>query len=210
MRFFKHKEIIQYGICKHGEIMPSMTTALMAYPEILPFKDIPEIKGQYVFLIKDYVQDGLSMLIEHVGDEMRVQFGDWDGHVIDATDTKHKYYNVIASLINDKFSDIVALLKMIGVKQLQLYFSLTEGKLMLVDIRRAVNSFCSPGMVKDVFGKLVDTQIIVDKPLFITDEVFNNIKTKQGIFKQPLILKPSAFKTTVRGKDLYPMYARIS
>jgi hypothetical protein len=79
------------------------------------------------------------------------------------------------------------------IQQAEFYFS---GEL-LVDVRLTADKFAGPGMVKDLFGKVVRTQ-----------EVMKIAAANERDMTVPAILKPSVFKTMVVGEDVIPLYCR--
>jgi len=88
-----------------------------------------------------------------------------------------------------------ALMEKARIPQAQFYFSGDK----LVDIRTHLNKFVGPGMLRDLCGKVLPTQDIVDiQPL--SKDVLAGIN-------RCVILKHSSFKVIVRGNQMIPMYA---
>jgi len=168
---------------------------LLSYPEILPLSEIPEIKGRAVYLIKDYSKNGLSVIVDR-SDDIRIIAGDWDGNFI-GNNSNHKFWPDFLWFM-EYCPKIITILKTISVPKMQLYFS----GLMLVDIRISLNKFTGPGMLKDLFGKIIKTQDIISvKP--ITEELYQELINGKY---QSLIVKTSVFKTVIRGKKMLPLY----
>jgi hypothetical protein len=188
---------------------------LLSYPEVLQLRDVPELKDQFVYPIEYYSLNGLAVVVtrDKQGDNFLVSltFGDWDANIVDLTqqddDNSTNYWgkHYLA-----KYSDkVLAVMKHIGLSRAELYFSIANNDLILTDIRTHINKFTGPGMVEDLFGKVVPTQRKVVSPLILDEETLDKINKGKRPFNQSMILKPSRFKTITRGKALLPMYALV-
>lgn len=182
--------------------------SLLAYPEVLNLSNIPEIRGQYVYVIKDYNLDGLSVLIKRHDDAVYVTMGDWDGRQIDLSDGKNPLQAAAITFVQDYSSKFVAMMKSLRINQLLFYISVKDNDWQLVDLRASLNKFYGPGMVQDLFSKIFPTQEVV-KIIQLDDPTVEAINRGEGSYAGNLILKCSKFKTIARGKNLLPLYARI-
>lgn len=175
---------------------------LLSYPTILDITNCPEIHGQFVYGIRAYSEYGIAILIYRHDEKVVIKIGDFNGNVIQQG---HEYYSKTNYFMEKYANKFVALMSHIGLKQAIFYLS--DGD-RLVDVRLSLNKFVGPGMIKDVFEKLIETQEIIK--IFKFDDIVNKKAEKhEGIFSKPIFLKTSYFKTLQREKNLYPLYAKI-
>lgn len=179
------------GFGMHKELAP------LSYPKILKVGEVPEIKSMFVYPIKAYRQDGISITFNNVNGDIALKFSDWDGR------------NISKSVSDDMISKygqrLTALVVAAKIQQAQLYLS--DG--VLVDVRTHVDNFIGPGMINDVFSKVIPTQTILGKPFVLDDEALKSVIQHKPPFVGPMILKTSLFKTIIRGKSLIPLYALV-
>lgn len=167
----------------------SDTPNLLSYPPIAHIDSVPEIKERLVYLIEGYELNGISVLLFFENGALGMKIGDWDGNLLSEREIKNNPIAQNATLLCE-------LMAKARIKQAQFYFS-NNGK--LVDIRTHLNHMVGPGMLRDLCGKIVPIQDIVDvQPL--TQEVLNGID-------RYIILKHSSFKVIVREGEMVPMYA---
>jgi len=203
MQSSEHKEIISSGTSKVPDAL--------AYPRILMLKDVPEVEGQFVYVLKAYPEDGLAITIfrDVKEGEVYLSINDFDGNPIDLTNENHKYQWAAMDFAQNDSSKFVAIMKSAGIQKVILYVSVDDEDLRLVDMRISLNKFYGPGMIKDLFGKIYPTQEII-KTISLDENVLNAVKRGEGSYKGNLILKCSKFKTIIRGKEMLPLYARIA
>lgn len=180
---------------------------ILAYPPLLKLVDVPEMKGQYVYVIRGYPDEGFSIVIKRdpKNDRVRVLTGDFSGNNIAADSTLD---GRVAELLAEKAPTLIAMLKLVGVQQIILYFAAAVTGLVLVDVRLSLDKFCGPGMVRDLFSKVLPIQEVV-KIVQLDEPTLADIEAGVGEFAGPLILKCSMFKTMTRNKDLLPLYAVV-
>lgn len=182
--------------------------SLLSYPEIINLRDCPEVSNHLVYVIKKYNEDGLSVLIKrHPKDQVSVSFGDFDGNMIDITNTNHRYHSAINLFLSKYNNKFVTLMKLINLPQAIFYISVNDTKLVLVDIRLGLDKFSGPGMIRDVFKNIIDTQEVVSI-VHLDDNNLQLIKSHTGQYNHDLIIKTSIFKTIDRGNKVLPAYAR--
>lgn len=183
---------------------------VLSYPEVLKLSEVPELSNQYCYVIKAYPLDGLSVVAARVktdkGMQINWKFGDWDGNEINVLGTDHSA-DWVQKFLSDHSSKILSMMQSIHLYHAQFYFSIVNDDLCLVDIRTALNKFTGPGMVQDIFGKIVPTQTIIDKPVLFDEETLEKVATASKPYDCKVIIKPSLFKTIVRNKAMMPMYA---
>ena len=197
--------------------------SILPYPNILSLEDIEEdIKGQFVYVIKGYVEEGLAVVIKRgdskSDDFVYLKIGDFDGNDIDLTDESHPLQQAALFFAEQVSADFVEMMRILKISQVLIYVSVSdvavdasgnyEAEWKLVDLRTSLNKFYGPGMIKDLFSKVFPTQEVI-KVTSVTDEVLSAIYKNEGSFKGDLILKCSKFKTIERGNELLPLYASI-
>jgi hypothetical protein len=144
--------------------------ALLKYPQPLDFNE-KSIKDRYCYVIEDYGRDGISILIafDDQSNQFVVRAGDWEGRIFDLK--SDDFGTVIAQAFMQKdVHKFMKTMRLMSFKQAQYYFAVNKTGIILVDIQLSMNKFASPGMVRDIFGKIYPTQSVGD-----------------------IILKPSAF-----------------
>lgn len=182
--------------------IPQLPT-LLSYPKILTLDEVPELMGKFVYFVRAYPLQGIAVLIVRQKDEVFMRIGDWDGKVINPMESE------AATTFVKKFSPhFISLMSSAKIQQAVFYLSVNGSDIRLVDIRTSLNKFSGPGMVRDLFGKIMDTQDVV-KIDNLTPEVLTAIKNNEGSYTGSLIVKPSAFRTIDRTKVMYPMYGIV-
>jgi len=182
----------------------------LPYPGILPFSDVPELMGKLAYIIKEYSECvSLNVLLNE--EDVCVRVGDWDGNVIDITDDSEKA-KVGMELIDNYLNNLLGMMQCVKLSQALFYIARYENELCLVDLRLSLNKFSSPGMIRDLFSKVIRTQEVT-KIVSLDKETMEAIVAGKGAYSGNLILKSSAFETiereTPQGNALYPLYAKI-
>lgn len=182
----------------------------LAYPKILELEDVPEIEGQFVYVIRKYPEDGLAITISRdlKNDEVYLAINDWDGQPIDLTNENHSYQWAALDFAMHDSSNFVAIMRSANIHKMILYVSVDEEELKLVDLRTSLNKFYGPGMIRDLFAKIYPTQEVI-KTISLDENVLKAIKDGKGSYEGNLVLKCSKFKTITREKELFPLYAKI-
>ena len=83
-------------------------------------------------------------------------------------------------------------MQLIKIEQAQFYFAI-EDELTLVDMQLSLNKFAGPGMIKDIFGKIMKTQEII-KTEIIDNRAIEFINKGTGSYEGNLVIKPSRFR----------------
>lgn len=184
---------------------------LLAYPSILTLDECPGIKGIFSYIIEHYGSDGLALMVirDKSKDEVRVQLGDWKGNIVDLDDKKHALAEICRSFLDEYGKKMVYMLRLADIERAIFYITInTDRKFKLADVRISYNKFIGPGMLRDVFGKMIE----VPKTLEIcnlNDDVLDAIKDGSGSLGGSLILKPSRFRTVDWNGAINPMYVEI-
>lgn len=180
---------------------------LLPYPKILIFNDYKKnFKNLLCYIIKPYELNGISAVVNRAHDSVMIRFSDFSGNQIDINDDKYKIYSEQIDKYINFVSDFMKYARIINA---QYYFSISDSKIILVDIRIAPNKFCSHGYVRDFFGRGVKVVEDIIKPINITDEVMENISNGVEPFNQRVFIKPTSFKFIVEGVNAIPLYAEV-
>lgn len=180
---------------------------ILSYPKALPLAEVPEMRGQYVYVIRGYIDEGFTLVVRRdtVNDRVNILVGDFGGNNIA---TGEQLDGRIAEFLVAKVPNLVGMLKLLKIEQIIFYLAISGTGLMLVDVRLSLDKFCGPGMVRDLFSKVMDIQQTI-KIVQLDEPTLEAIKAGEGEFSGPLILKCSRFKTITRGQDLLPLYATV-
>lgn len=173
---------------------------ILSYPPVNEYKDTPEINDIFVYVIKAYELNGLSVLIENYNSTISWKFGDWDGNQLNINDP------MIYEFITKYSNKIELLIKHARINQIQLYLS----NMVLVDARTHLNKMLSPGMLNDLFSGIIPTQEVIGKPIIFSGDNANDIIKGSDKYAPDIILKPSKFKTIIRAQTLIPLYALVN
>jgi len=184
--------------------------SLIAYPRVLELKQIPEIKEQFVYVIKGYVEQGLTIMVyrDLNSGEVFLSIGDFDANPIDLSNESNPLQKFAIEFARNDSPRIIGLMKVARISKLILYIAVYGEEPILVDLRTSQNKFYGPGMIRDLFSKVYPTQEVV-KTIALNQNTMEAINRGEGSYQGDLILKTSAFKTITRGNELLPMYAKV-
>lgn len=177
---------------------------ILPYPEIQDLSELDVLKDQFVYLIKEFPQSGLSVVIHREAGHLCIRFGDFEGNVLGPDDELVKKVNEKYGDIGSILSILIHMTKLTGVKQAQYYLS-SDDELRLVDMRVSLNKFTGPGYIRDFFPR-IPTQEIIKAGVILDQEVIDKILEDDIKY----IIKPSKFKFIMRDKAPVPMYGKIS
>ena len=183
----------------------------LAYPRILDLEDIPEVQGQFVYIIKGYPENGLAITIARdiKSGEVYLAINDFDGNPVDLTDENHPYQWAALDFAQQDSSKFVSIMRSASIQKIILYISVDGNELKLVDLRGSLNKFYGPGMINDLFSRIYPTQEVI-KVTALDEQVLDAIKRGEGSYAGDLVLKCSKFKTIIREKEMLPLYARVT
>lgn len=183
--------------------------ALLTYPKPLDFASTPNVEGQYCYIIKHYGDAGLSVLIKREEENIVVVCGDWLGNALDLN-ADDPLVKIARDFIARDMPTFLQTMKLVGFEQAQFYFAIHDSGLTLVDLQLSMNKFASPGMIRDIFGKMYHTQD-VRKIEVIDDRVMAALKRGTGTYEGDLILKPSRFRVhhLPDNAGVIPFYVQI-
>lgn len=197
----KHTETQQSGLSE----LPS----ILSYPEILNFDQVPEIKGQFVYVIEDYPDQGLAIMIKRNDGLVHLGLGDWEGQTIDFEKSDHPLYPAAHLFATEHAPKFIEMMRLLKIDQLMVYIAVGQDDWELVDLRASLDKFYGPGMIRDLFSAVFPTQTI-RTIVSLDDSALQALTKGKGSYEGDLVLKCSKFKTIVREKRLLPLYARVT
>jgi len=160
---------------------------ILSYPIIPTISDCPEIIGQFCYIIEPY-KPGIAVVVKIDGDEQGTAFGDWNGVSIGPS---IPIWPVAAKFLADYNIAVGQLARQIKIQQFELFIA-EDGR--LIDVQLEINRFVGPGMLRDLFNKIMPTQVITE--IAVVDE--SKIKVLKSC-----VLKPSRIKMSSRNAPLY-------
>jgi len=188
-----------------AEISGTSKSDFLSYP-IMLLTDDDIIVDKFCYIIKHY-HDGFSCLIERdtTDDNIAIRFGEWDASIIDLN-KQHEKLAHITSFCSDYVVKFIEIMKYTSINKMMCYFYIgSNNELILCDVRISYNKFIGPGMLNDIFGKIIKTQEVIEIST-ISSNILDDIKHKNGKYNCDVILKPSRFKTTTYNEDIIPLY----
>ena len=181
---------------------------LLPLPLPITVDEFMGIRGMFCYVIEHYGRAGLALLIHRDGDNVQFVIGDWEGNTIPLDDPKHPLRAAANACLNAVSIMAYQVLKHIRVDQAIFYFAISDDKFILVDVRLSLNKFVGPGMLQDVFGKLLETQKVITIAV-LDDAIMDSVLVGRDLFSPSLILKPSRFRFATLGNDPIPLYVEV-
>jgi hypothetical protein len=136
--------------------------------------------------------------------------GDWKGNNIDIINSEEQLAVLGLKFMQNDLTKFLETMRLIGIEQVQFFFAIDDDELVLVDMQVAYNKFASPGMVRDIFGRIYRTQDII-KTEIIDERAVEAIKRGAGSYEGNIILKPTRFRMYHEAIDnsFQPLYVEI-
>lgn len=194
---------------------PRPLPKVLSYPKMHSLdKFLPLVKDRLCYVIRDYGNIGISVLIvrDQKRDKITVLCGDWYGNNLDL-DSNASDPLVQASLVfvNEDLQLFIKIMQTIRVDQAQFFLAIDNGQLVLTDIQVSVNKLAGPGMIRDIFGNIYRTQEVL-KIETLDDRAIEYLEKGTGNYGGDLVIKPSRFTTFSPGNDddIAPLYIRIT
>ena len=161
------------------------------YPQFFNVKEYVRLfNNLYSYVINPYsLENGYSLYIGFRDEYVFVRVSDFKSNEFKLSDPKLK---VVLKYV-DKLSNIMKTSK---IREACYYFS-DYNKPVLVDVMISANKFLGPGMIKDIYSKVIPTQEILEIVVISTDN-FSNYNGK--------FIKPSRFKYVIEDKEFRPLY----
>lgn len=176
---------------------------ILSHSDVLGIDNVPEILGKFCYVLESYPNTGFSLLLYRDSGNINFKFGTFDGTEIDVLNNT-KYRNYIDKVFK-KVGEYIRLLKLVNVSQLQLYFTIKNNKLFVIDARTHFNKFLGPGMVKDIIAKCGVPFVKVLSTEQIDQDIIDRLKSTG----EQYVIRPSYPKMIVRDGILEPLQARI-
>jgi hypothetical protein len=186
--------------------------SLLSLPRPIPIEDYDGIAGLFCYVIKHYGYSGVACLISRdtKQDQISIAIGDWKGNIVDLSDKKHALIEVAYRFIDKHGDGLTRLMHAIQLTQAIFYFvPKNNGEFILVDLRMSLNKFVGPGMLRDIFGSVVETQDVIEVA-HLDEPRLKSIREGKGIYSGSLILKPSKYRSITVGNNQSPLYIEIA
>jgi len=182
---------------------------LLKYPKITNLDDNTPLRDIFCYIIRHYGDSGISILVHRDPnkDQTGIIFGDWDGNTIDLS-LSNDISKMCKVFAKTELVKLIEIMKLIGITQSQYYFSTQNDSLTLCDMQLSLNKMAGPGMIRDIFSKVVKTQEVL-KTEIIDDRVINAIKQGNGSYEGNIIIKPSKFRLSPSKDNYTPLYAEL-
>ena len=179
----------------------------LPYPKLCAFDDIKELNKVYCYVIKKYPLSGIGLTVIRQEGNICIRVSDFAGNLLDVSSQNHIYNSCINEVMIKYTPRIVLTMKLSGIPKAMFYFANIE-KPILVDMRLSINKFCGPGFLQDIFGKQgIPIQEQIGSPVVLDEEIIEKLCEGHGDYSHgKFIIKPSAFKSIMRGDQLLPMY----
>jgi len=189
---------------------------VLKYPNLINFDTHGEVvRNIFSCIFPHYGYDGLSVLIYRQPkpkENVVVLCGDWLGNKLDIVDVPNpsRMTELASEFLTNDAIRFFELFNVIGIAQAQLFFAIDDDGLLLVDVQLSLNKFASPGMVKDIFGKVYRTPNAV-KIEMLDDRAMEYIGKASGSYEGDLIIKPNNFRMFYdeNTSEYSPMYIEV-
>jgi hypothetical protein len=101
------------------------------------------------------------------------------------------------------------MMKLMKLEQAQFFLAILD-ELTLVDVQVAYNKMAGPGMVRDIFSKLINTQEVI-KSEIVDERAIDAILRGVGSYAGDIILKPTRFRLyhDEATNSFQPMYIEV-
>lgn len=194
----------QSGLSRLPKLLPS--------PKLITLDAAPPIQGLLCYVISHYGTSGISVLIyrEPKKDDCTVLCGDWQGNPIDlVTKSPNRLTERAYAFVQNDLQAFLKLMHTARIEMAQFFFAIGPNGLILVDIQKSQNTLVGPGMIRDLFSNICQTQE-VRKVEVIDDRAYEYLQRGTGTYDGDIIIKPSKFRTvTQTGAAHQPLYVEI-
>lgn len=178
----------------------------LAAPKLLSFDDGSIIQNIYCYILRHYGDDGIGVLYYTQGEDICIQFGDWNGNLLDLNDVNNSLVKISQNYLHNLNASVYNLLHTMAVTQAQLFLN---KELILVDMQIAINKLAGPGMLQNLFGRIIQVPEVLGIEI-IDQRAIDAIEAGSGIYTGNIILKPSRFRHFQLPNQKYtPLYVQI-
>lgn len=146
----------------------------------------------FVYIIKRYnYEEGYNLYIGFRKNNILIRIADFDSNVIDLKNNEDQNVKEIL-----KFTESLSrIMQLIRIQDASFYFEKNE--LKLIDVMISINKFVGPGMLIDLFGKILPIQKTIEIKM-LDEEVINEYKGN--------IVKPSRYRHIIYNQIARPLY----
>jgi len=193
----------QSGIFKVPKVLP--------YPKYYDHTELRRLEHIYCYVQKHPGSVDLTVLIyrDTQKDDVYTVFSDASGNLIELESDATPLGNTSRKFVKDELVNYVRLMNIIKIEQAQYHFSIVDDSLTLVDVRTSLNKCVSPGLIEDVFGKLVNT-LKTKNTVILNPSVIDAIIQGQGSYEGNLLIRPSRFRLNDDDPiNFAPLYVEI-
>ena len=191
----------------NGKLQQYKLPEYLAAPKLLDFGDGSIVKNIYCYILRHYGSTGIGVLYYANGEDIIVQFGDWNGRLLDLNKTQEPLVRAAQTYLCSLNTAIYNLLHTMAVPQAQLFLT---SELVLVDIQVAINKLVGPGMLQNLFGRIVKIPEVLGIEI-IDQRAIDAIDAGSGMYAGNIILKPSRFRHFQLSNQKYtPLYAQVN
>jgi len=177
----------------------------MTTVQIPDFVDYPEFfvvnKNDHLFnelfcyIVEPYPFDGVNLYVGFREDCVIMRIADFKSNEID-----HEQFSDFDKGVLELSNSVIDVMRHSRIIEASYYFANCNGKPVLVDMMVSANKFVGPGMLRDLFGKTLDTQKVIDIKKLNNEEIDSN---------KGNLVKPSRFRCLMDGRMPRPQYGVI-
>jgi hypothetical protein len=193
----------QSGTFKVPKVLP--------YPKYYDHTELKRLEHIYCYVQKHPGDVDLTVLIyrDTQKDDVYTVFSDAAGNLIELESDVTPLGITSRKFVKDELVNYVRLMNVIKIEQAQYHFSIAGDILTLVDVRTSLNKCVSPGLIEDVFGKLVNT-LKTKNTVILNPSVIDAIIQGQGSYEGNLLIRPSRFRLNDDDPiNFAPLYVEI-
>lgn len=184
---------------------------VLPYVVYLDYQDINYLEHTYCYVQEHPANVDLTVLIyrDIANEDVITIFANRSGEALELTTDTSVVADAARAFIKDKLADFVRLMNIIKIEQAQYHFWVKEDGLVLVDVRTAINKCVSPGLIEEVFGKIIRT-LKTRTMTVLEPAVIQALIQGQGPFAGDLLLRPSRFRMIEESVDNFrPLYVEL-
>lgn len=184
---------------------------VLPYIDFISYKDIQKLEHIYCYIQECPANVDLTMLIyrDIVNQDVITIFADRRGIPIELTTDRSVIADAARKFIKEKLADFVKLMSIIRIQQAQYHFWVKDEEVVLVDVRTAINKCVSPGMIEEVYGKIIKT-LRTKNIMVLEPSTIDAIIQGGGQFESDLLIRPSRFRAVDESLEHFkPLYVEI-
>lgn len=149
----------------------------------------------FCYFIEKYENTGYSLYLGFREDCFLCRMADFKSNDIAHSDMNEESLSILSYV-----ETLKSIMLSAKIPDALFYFAKSDDGYVLVDVMLSANKFIGPGMLRDLFEKIVPTQKVIDI------EIVN----KESILKHKgNLIKPSRFRYLVEEGSIRPQYGMI-